>query len=562
LGSSRIVTILIIVAALSLSLISSCGDDNGAGPRCVNCDFWQKAFGRIGRFPAVSPVDARLVAFSSPDTFACSATDYNHIWIAELPAVEGEDTEFFQITCAYYHDFIPVWSPDGKTIAFERRFGASLSDIYTVDVTDISAPGAPVEFTHRATLPEANFNPAWLTLEGETWLAFSNCSSGGNDYDLAMYDYPARSQLVWLSIDPADIAKNENNVLSYVFKDVQVASAGSDVVAFTSPDRVRVGDVRVVARSEESAPDTTAAARIYISGKDSGRTTPYVFRYRPTGSQTVEIKGNLSGYCVDAVANVMLQPDVVNTVFLDFEYSHGTVGFASDPGVRLVFLDGVKLNNFRTAALPTQYTFVDCVAETTHTAFAANIVGEQACSPPVEFEVVGGETTLVFLDCTTALSARGAAPSARSLLGASAGRAASQQLAEGPNGLWVADLGNSALTGDDVISRAAGSEFTISGPSVSPDGKYVAFIVGESRTREIVVADISGLLAGGTDVPVVEIGMPGSDADVECWRIPERVAWLPTESGRKLIASLSVCGSAAVPDEFEVWIADVSRFIE
>ena len=176
--------------------------------------------------------------------------------------------------------------------------------------------------------------------------------------------------------------------------------------------------------------------------------------------------------------------------------------------------------------------------------------------------MAGGETTLVFLDCSTALGAQGVASSARSPLGSSARRSASQPPTGGPNGLWIADLGNSVVTSDDLISLAVGSEFTISEPSVSPDGRYVAFIVGEDRAREIVVADISGLLTGGTDVPTVEIGMPGSNEDVECWRIPERVVWLPTESGRKLVASLSICGSASVPDEFEVWIADISDFIE
>jgi hypothetical protein len=346
-----------------------------------------------------------------------------------------------------------------------------------------------------------------------------------------------------------------------VFKDMQVSGAGSDLIAFTSPDRVKVADLRVVARSEESSPDTTAEAEIYISGKDSGKKTPYTFKYRPTGQLPVEVKGQLSGYCADPVVNIALQPDTVNTVFLDFQYAHGTVGFASDPGVRLVFLDGEKLNLFRTAPEPTEYTYINCIPEGTHSAYAADIVGEQACGPAVEFEVAGGETTLVLLDCTGALRAEGTASSAQRALGASRQLSASQP-SEGANGLWVVELGNSALTDDDLTSLAFSSEFTISGPAVSPDRKYVAFIVGEDRTREIVVADISGLLAGGTSVPTVEIGLPGADDDLECWRIPERVGWLPTESGRKLVASLSVCGSAAVPDEFEVWVADISDFID
>lgn len=559
-GSSRIVTILILVAALSLTLLTNCGEDGGSGPRCVNCDFWQKAFGRIGRFPSVSPVDARLVAFSSPDTFDCSAGGYNHIWVAELPESEGGDTQFFQITCAASHDFKPVWSPDGSTLAFERRPGGSQCDIYTVDVTDISNPGNPVQFTNSTALPQANFSPTWLVLDGETWLAFSNSSSGGNDYDLAMYDYPARSRLVWLTIDPADIARNENNVLSFVFKDLQVGSGGSDVIAFTSPDRLKVADIRVVARSEETSPDSTASARIYISGKDSGRNTPYTFRYRPAASTAIEIRGTLAGYCTDPVVSLQVEPDVVNTVFLNFQYFHGTVGFASDPGVRLVFLDGQKVPNFRTEPLPTQFKYITCVSAGTHNAYGANIVGEQACGPAVQFEVVAGDTVEVLLPCSGVLGSR-ALQGVMGLDGTAA-QLSARQPEEGPNGLWLSDLGDSPETDDDLIYKVGGGELTVSEPSISPDGKYVVCIVGEDRLREIVVADISGLLEGGDSVPSVVIGMPGSDEDLECWRIPERVAWLPAASGRKLIASLSVCGSASVPDEFEVWIADVSRFID
>jgi hypothetical protein len=556
LGSSRKILLLLLAAALSASLLLSCGDDNGAGPRCVNCDFWQKAFGRIGRFPSVSPVDPHLVAFASPDTFDCSATGYNHIWIALLPEIEGEDTQFFQITCDYYHDFKPVWSPDGNTIAFERRFGAGLSDIYTVDVTSIEAPGAPVQFTNRATLPQANYTPAWLTIGGQTWLAFANSSSGGNDYDLAMYRYPDRDQIVWLSIDPADYAKDENNVLSYIFKDQQVGSNGMNRIAFSSPDRVSVGDIKVVARSEESYPDSTAAAAIYINGKDSGKTTPYTFKYRPATDLEVVVKGELAGYCTDPAESLLLQPAVVNTVLLDFHYEHGTVGFASDPGVKQVFLDGAKLEGVRTNGLPTQYVYVPCIPKGMHTAYAANIVGEQRCSPIYEFEVLAGQTIQVLFDCTTAVNS---APGSRSPV---VGTSQVQTILDfaGPNTLWVDDLNDLASTSDDVTYQVAGSQSAINEPAVSPDGKYVLFIRGANRSRQIVVVDVDRILAGEPNAIV--IGLPGSNDELECWRIPEEASWVPTESGRKIIASLSVCGSASVPEDFEVWIADISRFIE
>jgi len=106
------------------------------------------------------------------------------------------------------------------------------------------------------------------------------------------------------------------------------------------------------------------------------------------------------------------------------------------------------------------------------------------------------------------------------------------------------------------------SASTVCQPSLSPDGRYVAYIMGEGRGRRILVSDVSGLFAGGVVGQPVVIGMPGSPDETECWRIPERVEWLPSATERKIVVSLSVCRGGAVPDDFETWVADLSRFLE
>ncbi|MFH1220437.1 MAG: hypothetical protein V1694_08285 [Candidatus Eisenbacteria bacterium] len=557
--STHAIAFLLLVVGLSVLLLTSCGEDKGTGPICHNCDYWQKAFGGVGRFPAVSPTDSRAVAFVSTRTDTGNGI-YNHIWVAKLGNEEGDTTHFYQITSDDFHDFKPAWSPDGQTIAFERNFGGSRSDIYTVDASSLESPGAPVQFTDRVKLPQANFSPAWVVLGGHTWLAFSNLSGGGNDYDLGMYRYPEGDSLTMITLDPSDFARNENGILAATFKDQQVCGNGSSLLAFASPDRVKVCDIRVVARSAEH-PDTSAVAKIIIGGKDSGKSTPHIFRYRPSGVK-VEVRGNLAGYCTEPFDSIAAPPDVTTTVLLDFVYYHGTVGFSSDPGTKLVYLDGSKLENLYTRPAPTSFVYVTCVAAGAHSAYAANVTDEQACSPTENFEVVAGETTLVTFDCTGALHNRVLAPSPHSgALAAPPVTSRSLAVVE-PNGVWLLDLKTGASTDDDRLYRVEASASSICEPALSPDGKYVAYIRGEERSRELVVSDLSGLLAGSGPAEAVVIGLPGSSEDVECWRIPERLAWSSVASERKLVASLSVCRGGAVPGDYEIWIADLSRFLD
>lgn len=557
----------LVLAGFLACLLASCGEDGTTEPRCVNCDFWSKPFDRVARFPAVSPQDPNLIAFVSTKadtTVECPGAKLNHIWVARLPELEGEDTRFYQITyaCSDYDDFEPAWSPDGNLIAFERTVAGGASDIFVVDVTDLENPGLPVQFTDRAALPQSNTSPAWVVVGDQTYLAFSNSKSGGNDFDLAMYRYPDRGAVIWLSVDPYDYARYENQVLSAVFKDQHVCGNGTNLLAFSSPDRVRVCDILVLARSRETFPDSTAVAAIYVNGKASGDSTPHTFRYRPATDILVNVEGALRGYCANATNTLSMVPDTLNTVVLDFEYKHGVVGFTSDPGVKDVFLDGRQVEGMRTPGFPGQYVYMACVELGDHTAYAANTLNGEQCGPIMEFTVSAGETTLVWFDCPS--GGQGAeplqpVPVAVEVSGPEPRMTSSVTL---PNGVWLLDLKDQAASDDDNLYQVMSTSSPVCQPSLSPDGKYVAYIVGEGRERRIMVSDLSGLLSGGAAAVPTVIGMPGSLDETECWRLPERVEWFPSAAERKLAVSLSVCRGGAVDEDFEVWVADLSRFLE
>lgn len=569
-ASTRRILLYLILAGFLACLVSSCGDEGTTEPTCVNCDFWSKPFDRVARFPAVSPQDPNLIAFVSTwvdSSVECRDVDLNHVWVARLPELTGEDTRFYQITyaCSEYDDFEPAWSPDGNTIAFERTFESGLSDIYVVDVTDLESPGLPVQFTDRTALPQSNSSPAWVVIGGQTYIAFSNSKVGGTDFDVGMYRFPDRGSVIWLSIDPYDVARYENLVLSAVFKDEQVCGNGTNLVAFSSPDRVRVCDIKVIARSRETYPDSTARAAIYINGKASGDSTPYTFRYRPSTDIQVIVEGGLGGYCANAMDTLFTQPDTLNTVLLDFEYKHGVVGFTSDPGVKDVFLDNNQIEGMRTPGFPGQYVYLPCVLPGPHTAYAASTLNGVRCSPIVEFTVTAGETTLVFLDCRTPGAAAVAslpAPRAAEV----AGQERSGHRAAGSvtltDGVWLLDLNDQAAADDDQLYQVMSTSLPVCQTALSPDGRYVAYLVGEGRERRIVVSDLSGLLAGGAAGEPVVIGMPGSLDETECWRLVERVEWFPSTTERKLAVSLSICRGGAVDEDFEVWVADLSRFLD
>ena len=90
------------------------------------------------RYPSISP-DGKTVVFS---------------FKGNLYTVSSEGGEARQLTAHQAHDYAPVWSPDGKTIAFASdRFGNF--DIYTIPakggvptrITTNSAKETPWTFT-------------------------------------------------------------------------------------------------------------------------------------------------------------------------------------------------------------------------------------------------------------------------------------------------------------------------------------------------------------------------------------------------------------------------------
>jgi Tol biopolymer transport system component len=183
----RICAGLFLVAAGCLFVLS-CGDDGTTSAPCTNCEYWDKALNRPGRYPMSCPADPDLIAFSDADSVGPDLY-YYHIWVAR----RADTTSWFQITSDPSFDLKPVWSPDGSKIAFERG-EAGYRDIYVVDVTDLENPGEPVRFTDNTVLEESNTDAAWVTVNGtEQWLAFSNSSNGGSDLDIVRMAYPGRA---------------------------------------------------------------------------------------------------------------------------------------------------------------------------------------------------------------------------------------------------------------------------------------------------------------------------------------------------------------------------------
>lgn len=574
-ASRRSIVISLIVAGSLACLLTSCGDEGVTEPQCVNCDFWSQPFSRMARFPTLSPADPNLIAYSSTadTTGQCTEPKRSHIWVARRPEIPGEDTRFYQITCSDYDDFGPAWSPDGDLIVFERRFEAGGSDVLVVDVSDLENPTLPVQFTDRDSLPESNGSPGWAVIGGTTYIVFCNSKSGGNDVDIAMYRYPDRGPVIWLTDDPYDRAEADAKkadprnftrymVLSAIFKDEHVCANGSNLVAFSSPDRLKVCDIEVLARSRETDPDATAHARVSVNGKDSGLYTPYVFRGRPASDLGVAVEGALTGYCTNATGALQTVPDALNTMVLEFQYYHGTVGFSSDPGVKYVFYDGRRLEGIRTPGSAGEYVFVPCMALGRHVAYAANTRDEVQCSPVVEFTVLAGQTTLVDFDCTECVVAGSPVPSSPAVDEAPAQEVKAVSSLPLPNGVWLIDTRDQASAADDTTYHVMSSASPVLQPALSPDGKYVAYIVGEGRGRRIFVSDLSGLLAGGQVGEPLVVGLPGSLDYTECWRMVEQVEWFPSTTERKLMVSLSKCRQGAVGEDFEPWVADLSSFLD
>lgn len=567
----------IVIAGLLVMVFAACSSDSTQNPPCTNCSFWELDYGGVGRYPAASP-DPLVIAFSSVYMFPSQLKGpadrnelglgtSNNIWIARKEADAASDTVwYYMVTSGSNGDFMPAWSPDGNTIAFERNIGSQDErQIFIVDVSDLENPGTPVQVTQRTAAMFNSTSPSWAVVGGETWISFVTGPKGGGDEDIAMMRYPGLDSVVVVSLDPADFAKDENGVMSYVFDDQKPAANGSRYIAFASPNRLPVGDFEVLAATEEQS-GQSAVCKISINGKDSGQFTPHIFKYRPAGV-VVTLSGELPNYCLPAVVDSFTAvADTVTSAVLDFVHMRGTLGVRSVPGGNEIYVNNERMLGaggipIRTPTGGTGYAYVNCVMPgVTLTVSVKNVFGTP-CGDPVEAEVAAGDTTFLTFNCEGSQAPVPVVSGANS--GEQAASVASQafpveMLAQGEDerSIWLMDLGTGISTEDDRLFAVeflnTGSNF----PVLSPDNKYLAYFKGRYTSWEIVVADVSMLLNGTGDPELARVGLPSSSEDIECWRKPEKLCWLPLEAGRKIVASLSPCRGGE-PADYSIYVADL-----
>jgi hypothetical protein len=333
-----------------------------------------------------------------------------------------------------------------------------------------------------------------------------------------------------------------------------------------------VGDLYVVAQSEEESDTANVSARVFINGTDSESYTPVLFEYRPV-QDTVVIEGELDGYCSLATLSYAdMEADTVSTALLDFQHTHGNLGVASIPGSHRISVGEIVWDtpdplNLDSVVVDTiwveqqgntpewnpddpEYRVYPCIPADTVLVFAASVYGP--CSDTVDVVVTAGDTSYVLLTCETGITATGSSDWSSS---GRRGPVLGQQ--PEPYSLWLVDADTEALY---LIAEA---ESPISNPALSPDGRYIAFIVGESATRALVVAGyVQEFIAGTHAIEMQVIGLPGSPEDIECYRFPERVSWVYDEGNWRLLASLSVCRDGQLLEDYEVWEANLNTFLD
>ncbi|MFH1312156.1 MAG: hypothetical protein ABIJ00_02915 [Candidatus Eisenbacteria bacterium] len=563
----RKVALVALLAGLIVMFFVSCGDEGGTDLTCVNCDYWTEAFGGLARFPAASPVDAHILAFSSRRAGSGTGETEN-IWVVRLDE-ESDTTWFHQITSEDHADYNPAWSPDGNKIAFERNIGpGDRWQVYVVDVSDLENPGLPeaITETDSTSIPYSNRWPSWVTLGGETWLCFCNAPAGFGDLDILIVRYPELGAPDTVSIDPSDFADstyqgdvNEGGVMSSTFEDEFPSSNGTNLVAFASPNRRPVVDIKVIARSEEQ-PDSSAVARILVNEKDSHQYTPYTFRFRPVPASGVLFEGSRDDYCMNHPGVLISESEGLYTYLIDFVHTHGTIAVSTNPGNRFIFIDDDS-TGIRTPNNPLLYAYFTCVEPDTYVIWTKSQYGV-FCGVDSSVIVTAGDTTFVDFVCLAGAayqrSSRPAPHSGRPTM--MAARPEPRAMQQNARSVWIVDLGDQPGTDDDETYLVDSAEEGLYYPTLSPDGKYLAYIRGGGSSWDVVVRDVS-MIASGVVGNRIVIGLPGSSEDIECWREIEKISWLPTEAGRKIAASISVCRGGTL-EEYSAWIGNLSRFLD
>jgi hypothetical protein len=571
--NSKTALAAVVAGTLLLSLVSCSSDDGGTAP-CENCGFWNLILSGVVREGdgSVDPVnsipyrypdgsvDEDRVAFAAKRDSLGNKDLYSHILIAGF---EGDTTRFYQITDDAADDFRPAWSPDGQWIAFERyTTGTNETQIFVVDVSDPESPGEPIQMTTREEMPHTNGSPSWSQMEGETWISFCSAPRGLGDSDVGLVAFPGEASLEWVTIDPSDIARQEQEdfgdpedpgVMTAVFKDLQASSNGTNLVVFQSPDREPVCDIRIVANTEEQE-DSSAVAAIYVNEKFSNLYTPFLFSYRPAGLD-IRVAVQREDYCVGPTRTIVPEPDVVNTYLMEFVRLRGTLAISGPEG-KLIFIDGERQGG--ETAVGGQFREFTCQMPGEHTIYLAQKT-EEPCSNDTTVTVTAGQTTYVTLECPSRLGSPRplAAPGDRSRK-----ERPPRVLAQGDdNQIWLLDMGENLDLADDVVYLVGGTDLGISAPVLSPDGKYIAYFRGGGTAWELVVADITALVEGSGSATEVRIGLPGSSESFECWRKPEALSWRPLSAGRKVVASMSICRGGELETDYEIWEGDLSSFL-
>lgn len=560
-----------ILGMVLFFLFGSCGEE-GVGPECVNCEYWHRTSSGSARFPDVNPANWRLIAFSSRRDSLGGASKNYHIWVMDLGESPTDTTRFYQITKDDCNDLKPSWSSDGKWIAFQREVcGDNRYEIYAVDVSDLESPGPPVRVTRIDCSegdPYSHTDPCWVTIGDAAYVVFTYCSVGNADHDIliAGFDSLGPQTPIPLTIDPSDYAAQEGGILSDVFHDVQTSSNRSNLVVFSSDSRTLVGDIRVEAYLADSTP---VDAKIFIKGKDSEKTTPYVFRYRSV-DQPIELTCELdtayhySGYCdpFDTTVTSLLA-DTLNVIKVGFSPTRGTLGVTQlIAELRYaVFVDGEEKIRWL-AHGDTEY--VTCLDPGSHIVE----LWFTAVQPPTLIDVdsnvvieAGQVTEKVFRQSSQGseineVRFEGSHQYRPGILSGGLKSVSSPRECT----IWSIDIGSVLSTDDDALRLIESSINPIQNPVITSDGDLVAYLVtyigGSSPSQRIVVARIEE----GGNIIRHTIGLPGDPGDLECWRLVESLSWLETDQGLKLIATLSPCGGGGV-DDFEIWVADVEELL-